>query len=309
MSIFNMLRYLSVVLLYSVCASLWAHGDHDEPAQESQKAHASHLSADIAKEAGIVVAKVSGGNIERHIQVYGRLVTPPTHQAQVRARFPGIVVSLYATTGDKVKAGQVLAVVESNESLRRYEVKAPITGMVQERFINQGEVSGDAPLFTLLNQDELWAELNLFPLQRREIKVGQAVHIRHNDHDHNSKIQSITPAPNNAGRALPYVVARVPLKNDHQDMAAGDKVLADIDAELVNAKVRVALSAIVEIEGQKVVFVHEHNSYQAVPITLGVQDDHFAEVLAGLVGGEDYVVQNSYLLKADLGKSEAEHEH
>ena len=52
----------------------------------------------------------------------------------------------------------MLAVVESNESLRRYEVKAPITGMVQSALSTKGEVSGDAPLFTLLNQDELWAE-------------------------------------------------------------------------------------------------------------------------------------------------------
>lgn len=283
-----------------------AHDAHNHDEEE----HIVHIEAAIAEEAGIVLATAQAGSVERHIQVYGRLVTPPTHQAQVRARFPGLVISLKANTGDAVKVGQVLAVVESNESLQRYEVKAPITGVVQERWLNEGEITGDTPLFTLLNQAELWAELNIFPSQRDDIKVGQQVHIRHNNHDHNSRILSITPnLSQNGAVALPLVVARVPLANEHLDMAPGDKVLGDIDAQTVQAKVRVEIEALQELDGSPVVFVHNNDNYQAVPVVLGVIDDHYAEVISGLELGDEYVRQNSYLIKADLGKSEAEHEH
>lgn len=286
-----------------------AHGSHDHDHDDEDK-HIVYIEAADAQEAGIVLATAQAGPVERHIQVYGRLVTPPTHQAQVRARFPGLVISLKANTGDAVKKGQVLAVVESNESLQRYEVKAPITGVVQERWLNEGEITGDAPLFTLLNQDELWAELNIFPSQRDDIKVGQHVHIRHNNHDHNSTILSITPnLSQNGATALRLVVARVLLKNEHLDMAPGDKVLGDIDAQTVQAKVRVEVGAIQELEGQPVVFVHHDGNYEAAPVQLGVVDDHYAEVLSGLELGAEYVQHNSYLIKADLGKSEAEHEH
>lgn len=321
MSIFNKLACLITVLLYLISAPVWAHGDEQahekehETAQHSEHehehdedSHSSDIAPDIAKASGIALATAEAGLIEKHVQVYGRLATPPTRQAQVRARFPGLVISLHANTGDSVKAGQVLAVVESNESLRRYEVKAPISGVVQERWINQGEITTDAPLFTLLDQDELWAELTIFPSQRAEVKVKQSVHVRHQGHDHNSRIISITPA-NSSGSALPYVLARVPLKNEHRDMVAGDKVVADIDTQSLEVPVRIERQAIQELDGQSVVFVAHEGKYEARPVKLGLEDDHYSQVLKGLSAGEQYVVRNSYLIKADIGKAAAEHSH
>ena len=302
----NKIKFLSIIpiaLLYLNILTTYAHEDAHEHASTTK------IRAEIAQEAGIKLAVVESGNIERHVQVYGRLITPPTHQAHVRARFPGLVKQLKATTGDRVKKGDVLAVIESNESLRLYEVKAPITGVVQDRLINEGEITTDAPLFSLLNQDELWAELTIFPSQRAEITQHLPVHIRHNGHDHQGSILSITPAASPQGVTLPYVVARVPLNNHQGDMAAGDKVLADIDAETIQASKRVAISALQEIDGKQVVFVHRNATYEAVPVVIGVQDDHYTEIVHGLHLGDEYVTENSYLLKADLGKADAEHEH
>lgn len=302
-----MLRPIFITLLASAIPFAFAQASDLQHAHTND--HSVSIGPSIAQEAGIRIAIAEPGPIEHHLQVYGRLVTPPTHQAQIRARFPGLVVHLHATTGDSIDVGDTLAVIESNESLRRYEVKSPIKGIVQERFINQGEITTDAPLFTLLNQDDLWAELNIFPSQRFQIQPGQIVHIRHNGHNHDGSILSITPAIDSNGKPLPYVIARVPLVNKHRDMAAGDKVLADIDAEMLTATVRISTKALQYIEGQATVFVHEHGKYTAVPVTLGVQDDNFVEVLSGLHSGDEYVSENSYLIKADLGKSEAEHEH
>lgn len=57
------------------------------------------------------------------------------------------------------------------------------------------------------------------------------------------------------------------------------------------------------------VFIKEGESYRFLPLTLGRMDDHYVEVLDGLEEGQQYVNQNSYLIKADIEKSEAEHEH
>lgn len=280
----------------------------DDRVQNVDGIHSTRIEASIAKEAGVRLSTAQSGSIKRHIQIYGRLVTPPTHHAQVQARFPGLIVSLKANTGDAVTAGQVLAIVESNESLRRYEVKAPISGVIQERWLNQGQITTDAPLFTLVNQNELWAELNIFPSQRHEIQVGQHVHVRHNGHDHDSIIASITPAlASGTNAAMPYVIARVLLNNKHHDMAPGDKVMADIGAEEVPVAVRVEKVAIQEMDGQPVVFIHKNATYEASPVVLGVQDDSYVEIKHGLQQGDEYVLHNSYLLKADIDKSEAEH--
>ena len=45
--------------------------------------------------------------------------------------------------GDTVRAGETLAVIESNESLRTYNLAAPISGVITERNANPGEQSGD----------------------------------------------------------------------------------------------------------------------------------------------------------------------
>lgn len=287
-----------------------ANAEHQDDHAHNENEDSTHIESKIAQAAGVGYAVAEAGVIERHVQVYGRLVTPPTHQVMVRARFPGLVVSLHANTGDAVRKGALLAVVESNESLRRYEIRAAIDGVIQERLINVSETTTDAPLFILVNQEQLWAELSVFPSQRAAIKPKQAVHIRHNGHDHHAEIMSLVPPSAIApGTAQPYVIARVVLNNEFHDMAAGDYVLADIDVELVEAAVRIKTSALQELEGQMVVFVHEQELYRAVPVTLGVRDDCYAEVLSGLKVGDEYVVQNSYLIKADLGKRAAEHEH
>lgn len=63
------------------------------------------------------------------------------------------------------------------------------------------------------------------------------------------------------------------------------------------------------MNGQDVVFVQQGNYFEATPITLGEQDDQWAEVLSGLDAGQHYVSQNSYFLKAEIGKEGASHDH
>ncbi|HBN60066.1 MAG TPA: heavy metal resistance protein CzcB, partial [Halomonas sp.] len=45
--------------------------------------------------------------------------------------------------------GDVLAQVESNESLQTYALRAPIDGIVIERRISNGEMTGEQPLFAI----------------------------------------------------------------------------------------------------------------------------------------------------------------
>ena len=59
----------------------------------------------------------------------------------------------------------------------------------------------------------------------------------------------------------------------------------------------------------QVVFIKVGNVYEIRPLELGRSDGHFTEVLSGLNIGDTYVVENSYLLKADLEKSGASHDH
>lgn len=263
------------------------------------------ISADIAKKVGIATAVAGAGKIERHLQVFGRLATPPDQKAELRARFPGVVKAVHVNVGDWVKKDALLAVIESNESLQSYELRAPMAGVIQERSANRGESVSDTRLFTLVNNETLWAELKVFPSQREQVLAGQSVHIQHNKHLHDSQISHMTASANGA----PFVLARVLLTNTEGDMAPGDLVQGTIDVEEVEVPLVVDNRALQTFRDWTVVFIKVGDIYEIRPLELGRRDGRYTEVIGGLNAGDHYVVDNSYLIKADIEKSGASHDH
>lgn len=300
--------YLLSILLMAqgIAYAQEADHHHDEPTpDEPSSGLHTEISLEMAKAVGIQTDEAGPGTIERHILVYGRLHTPPRNSVQIKARFPGLIKEVLVDVGDSVDKGELLATIESDASLQDYQLRSPIDAVIQDRFGNAGEIAGDSPIFVLVNNEQLWAELKVFPGQRFEIEVGQDVHIIHNEHSHNSKISSITPASN----TQPYVVARVVLENTYGDMAPGDMVSGQIDAEKIDVPITVENRAIQNMDSVDVVFIREGNRYIPRPVELGRTDGNRTEVLSGLQSGDNYVVENSYLIKADIEKSEAGHEH
>ena len=104
----------------------------------------------------------------------GRVQTNPNRLSRVRPRFAGVVKAIRHELGDVVSAGDVLATVQSNESLQEYHVKAPINGLIVKRDIQVGEATGDEPLFVIADLSEVWVELDVFVRDLELIKKGQA---------------------------------------------------------------------------------------------------------------------------------------
>ena len=67
--------------------------------------------------------------------------------------------------------------------------------------------------------------------------------------------------------------------------------------------------ALQELEGKTVVFVAEGDAFETREVRVGVRDTERSEIISGIQAGERYVAENSFVIKAELGKSEAEHEH
>jgi len=63
------------------------------------------------------------------------------------------------------------------------------------------------------------------------------------------------------------------------------------------------------IERKTVVFTKVQKGFQAQPVTLGASDGKNVEIVAGLSAGAQYVATGSFVVKAEQGKSSAEHEH
>lgn len=279
------------------------HGD--EHGHDEHEEGRVHISVEQIVASGIVTQQAEAGDIKQTLTIYGRAVVPEAAKAEVRARFAGLITRMNVTVGDSVKAGQVVAEVESNSSLKRYSIKAPISGVVVGRSANAGEMANDNVLLSIIDDSQLWAQYQIFPGQLSKVAVGQTLSISAEQLKATSSIQYLLNSTNGDNIKL----ARAPLDNSNGQWAVG----ALLSGKLTLSKQAVALTidnrALQESEGQQVVFIRNDEGFERRAVTLGRSDSEMSEVLSGLEVGEEYAVANSFLLKADLEKSSAAHVH
>ena len=120
------------------------------------------IPAEVAREAGIETDIAGPGTLVETLTLFGTIVPDATRVREVKARFPGVIRSVAHQVGDTVRAGETLATVEANESLRTYAITAPIDGIVTERHAEPGEQAGESPLFEIVDFSRVWAELKVF---------------------------------------------------------------------------------------------------------------------------------------------------
>ncbi|WP_084618508.1 efflux RND transporter periplasmic adaptor subunit [Cellvibrio sp. OA-2007] len=288
------------------------HEDEDEHGHEESGGHGhedeegtSQIEDTMAQTVGIVTERSGEQTLHQTIVTYGRLTTAPEKTSHVRARFSGVISSVQVTIGETVAAGDLLAEVESNESLRKYAIRAPIAGMIVQRHANPGEVTGEETLFSISSFDSLWAELRIFPSHRSSVTTGQEVFLGISGQKVKTKIEHLLPADNEQ----PYLIARAKLNNDMSMFSPGSMTEGRIVIDEFSVDVAVKIDALQILGGRTGVFVKHDNKYEFIPLVVGRKDDSYAEVISGLKPDIEYVTRNSYLIKADIEKSEAEHEH
>ena len=286
---------------------------HDEARSQkddhgNEQGHEEELATKIdhsmAAQVGIQTTLPRSQILNQTIISYGSVTTGPEQLSHVRARYTGMIKSVKYSIGDVVKRGDLLARVESNESLKVYNILAPINGTIIQRHANTGEVTQDQVLFSIANFDTLWAEFRIYPTQQSQVSMGQTVNINVNEHIITGKIKHIIPALNK-----PYQLARVQFNNQVYGLSPGLLVEGHIVIGKVLVTLAVVKTAIQSMGEQRGVFVQQGEQYEFTPLQLGRSDDTYTEVLSGLTAKQSYVSKNSYLIKADIEKSEAEHEH
>ena len=277
--------------------------EHEHEHEHDNSSETTDISAPMATANSIRTAIASSGTVNATLPIFATLVVPPQQEIQLSGRFPGLITDVRVAPGDSVKKGQSLATIESNESLSRYEVRSPISGVISDSHAATGNLASNEPLFVIVDLSGLWLEIPIYPSQREEIAAGQPVTLP--AHEISTQIESIAPPAH--GR--PYWRARAKVPNPHGDLTPGEVTLAHITTAETVAQVRVENRALQNHEGNTVVFVHHDGEYEARPVTSGASDEKFTEITAGLNPGEEYVTDNSYLIKADIGKSGAAHQH
>jgi cobalt-zinc-cadmium efflux system membrane fusion protein len=105
------------------------------------------------------------------------------------------------------------------------------------------------------------------------------------------------------------VIARAVLANPDGQWRPGMAVEADIAVSQPQVPLVVRESGLQRFRDFTVVFARVGDTYEVRMLELGARDGEFAEVLGGLKPGTPYVTEQSFLIKADIEKSGASHDH
>ncbi|MBD9377810.1 efflux RND transporter periplasmic adaptor subunit [Pseudoxanthomonas sp. PXM04] len=269
----------------------------------------TEIAAPIAQQTGIRVAPAGPGIIADEHEVQGLLTPVEGRVAKVAARFPGPIRRLAANVGDRVRAGQALASIESNLSLTTYTVSTPINGVVLARNAEVGSVAAEGTtLFEVADLSTLWVDLHVFGFDAQHIRAGSPVTI--------TRISDGAQAETTLERVLPgtatasqSTVARAVIANADGQWRPGSAITARVTVDRQPAALVVPVASLQKFRDWDVVFVRVGDTYEVRPLKLGKRDAQRVEVLSGLKAGDRIVVEQSYVVKADIEKSGASHDH
>ena len=273
---------------------------------ESHDAHTEDtmiLTDEQIAELGLKISKAKSGSISISVSAPGETVVNEDSLSHISARFPGIVKTVKKKVGDTVRAGEALAIVESNESLSLYTIKSLIDGVVIEKHATIGELLREEDTaFSVADLSTVWINLNIYQVDLPLIKTEQTVKLSqgHRHAQAIGKISYVSPVVDEETRTA---VARVVIDNPDSTWRPGLFVTGDITVQTKDANIVLESSSIQTIDNRPHVFIKSDSGFRAREIQTGITNSQFVEVLSGLESGEEYVAENGFVLKAELSKS------
>jgi cobalt-zinc-cadmium efflux system membrane fusion protein len=287
-------------------------GVSEEAKHESEDDHGEEiviLSDKELKEFGIEVQKAESGQLERHVDMNGEIVIIPDRMAHIIPRFPGVVKEVRKKIGSSVSKGEVLAIIESNESLAPYKVRSLINGKVIDMHLTLGEVIGnDGHSFIVADLSKVWINLSVYQKDLNQIKEGQKAFVfnRPSGKTKEGVISYISPVVDEKTRTA---TARIVLDNVSGNWKPGLFVYAKVIVGLDSVPVMVPKTAIENYENRTVIFVKHEDGFVPKAVTLGRSNTNFIEIKNGLKPGEIYVSKGGFTLKAELQKDALDDDH
>jgi len=271
--------------------------------EEPDHGRAIRLSEAQRTEFGIELQNARSGQIALTIELPGEIHPDQDRLAHLVPRFGGIVKEVRKQVGDSVKAGEVLARIESSESLASYALKSLIDGTVIAKHITRGEaMSTDSEAFVIADLRSVWVDLSVYQKDLDRIRVGQTAVIAtgHAVPTASGTISYVAPVVDEHTRTA---TARVVLANPDGRWRPGLFVTGTVTIERANVTVAVPPSAVENLGGTTVVFVQDADELEPRPVTIGRSDGRRVEILAGLSPGDNFVSRGGFTLKSELEKA------
>lgn len=243
-------------------------------------------------------------NYEREKQLWQEKIAPERDYLQAHTALQEADIALQ-------NARQKLAAIgaATGGPLNRYQIRAPFDGMVVEKHLVLGEsLKEDSNIFTLSDLSTVWAEISVPAKDLARVNVGEQVVVTASNFASraNGKVSYVGALIGEQNRAAN---ARVVLPNPGLAWRPGLFVGIELQTSEARVPVAVRSEAVQTIDAGQMVFVRVNGGFAPVPVTTGRDNGQMVEITAGLAAGTTYAASGSFVLKSELGKGSAAHEH
>ncbi len=239
--------------------------------------------------------------------LYGVISIPQDKSYKLYASYEGLVKRIHVQLGEKVVKDQKLATLQNSQSLQEYYLQSPAEDEVTSILMNSGERADKSALIEIIDLSKVWVDLSAFPENIERLAVGQKVKV-YDLHHHKiveSNISYISPQMTGGHIAR----ARAVMENLQGHWRPGMHVKADIKVKTKQVNMAIKETALQSFRDMPVVFAKFGNTFEVRMVELGESDGEYIEVISGIKPGTEYVTSNSFLLKAEVLKDGASHDH
>ncbi|MFT4577269.1 MAG: cobalt-zinc-cadmium efflux system membrane fusion protein [Nitrospinales bacterium] len=198
---------------------------------------------------------------------------------------------------------------QDEQSFSKYELRSPLGGIIIQKHLTTGEaVKSDDAVYLLADLSDVWVNMAIPVMDVNSVKLGQSVTVRSDSIGLKAKGE-LTYLDSIIDGTSRTVTGRVVIPNPKSKWRPGTFVTLELTLDEQEVPLAVPTRAIQTIRDWSVVFVKYGNIFEARPLELGKSDGKWTEVLQGLKNNESFVDQNSFILKAEIEKSSASHDH
>ncbi|MDB2496115.1 efflux RND transporter periplasmic adaptor subunit [Verrucomicrobiales bacterium] len=294
------MKSLSYLLLFAVfSATILA-----EDAIDTDRAANTVILDEIGvKNLRIEMVPVSEETFESTVFAIGRIEEIPATRSALSSRIAGRIVELNAFIGDEVKAGQVLAKVESRQPGNpppTIELRALQGGTVVDSHSRIGEpVEPDSDLLDISDRSKLWAVAKIPEPEASAIVPGTRARIRVpalGDEVIEAKLARFGVEANREAGTIEGIFE---IDNSNGKLQPGMRVEFSLITGVRKDVMSVPRSSVQGNPTKRVVFVEDFelpNTFVKAPVVLGEQNDTHVEVISGLFPGDEVVTRGSYSL-------------
>lgn len=186
-------------------------------------------------------------------------------------------------------------------------VVSPISGRITAAPAVLGSfVTAGTELFRVADIRQVQIEASVSAQDASRILSGDRARISLPEGDLDAVVRSITPGVDAESRSATVLLTPSATTGLRPGQAISARILTR-DGQGAATGVSVPEEAIQSVEGRDVVFVRTATGFMPTPVLIGQRSGGRAQITAGLTAGQMIATRNAFLLKAELGKGEAEH--